>query len=56
MVDASKAKAEVENGVLKIEIPKTEAEKPKVTQVTYSTLGENARFLERVKELRENTN
>jgi predicted ATP-dependent endonuclease of OLD family len=31
-----------------------EAENPKISQITYSTLSENARFLEKVKELREN--
>ena len=35
-------------------VDSAEAEKPKVTQVTYSSLSENARFLEKVKELREN--
>lgn len=35
-------------------VDSNEEEKPKVTQVTYSTLSENARFLENVKDLRKN--
>jgi predicted ATP-dependent endonuclease of OLD family len=35
-------------------VDSTEEEKPKVTQVTFSTLSQNARFLEKVKEFREN--
>jgi HSP20 family molecular chaperone IbpA len=33
MVDASRAEADVENGVVRIRIPKTEEEKPKRIEV-----------------------
>jgi HSP20 family protein len=34
MVDASKAQASMENGILKLEIPKAEQAKPKIIQIT----------------------